>query len=185
MAASVFKGDFVSKTNPLAVRLLPKLAYQLAPAVVVTTVGVILLSSLAKAPPPAPEPAPIETAINGDAIFKAVPRELAEQDAKPAKASKPKALAVNTVAPQSRKPAPEIVAAPAQLPPVLGSEQPHVSPVAPSSNENTVMSKLLAFPTAVREMPGRAARSMSGWFTESEPPRPPAPVPTPHVQASM
>jgi len=172
----------VFKTNPLAVRLLPKLAYQLAPAVVVTTVGVILLSSLAKAPPPAPEPLPVETAINGEAIFKAVPRAQAEPDAVPAKASKPKSLAVNTVAPQSRKPAPEIVAAPAQLPTVLGSEQPHV---APSSNENTVMSKLLAFPTAVREMPGRAARSMSGWFTESEPPRPPAPVPTPHVQASM
>lgn len=173
------------KTNPLAARLFPRLAYQLVPAAIVTTVGVILLSSLAKAPPPAPEPAPIETAINGDAIFRIVPREQAEPDAKPIKASKPKAVAVNTVAPQTRKPTPEIVAAPPQVVAVLGSEPPQVSPVAPSNNENTVMNKLLAIPTTVWEMPGRAARSMSGWFAESEPPRPPAPVPTANFQASM
>lgn len=173
------------KTNSFAARLFPKLAYQLLPAAIVTTVGVILLSSLAKAPPPAPEPAPVETAINGDAIFKAVPRELAEQDAKPVKASKPKAVAVNTVAPQTRKPAPEIVAAPPQVVAVLGPEPPQVSPVAPPNNESTVMNKLLAIPTTVWEMPGRAARSMSGWFAESEPPRPPAPVPRADFRASM
>jgi len=86
------------RTNPRVSRLLPRLAYQLLPAVIVTIVGVLLLGSLAKTPDVAPETKPVETAINGEAIFKATPRETAEvkandQDTKPAKAPAPRPAA--------------------------------------------------------------------------------------------
>ena len=90
------RGTPVLRTNPLAARLLPRLLYQLVPAALVTTVGVLLLSNLAKAPDAPPAAAPVETAINAEAVFKIVPREPgadAEQDAKRAKAAPPRTAA--------------------------------------------------------------------------------------------
>ena len=51
------------RKNPLVARLLPRLVYQLVPAVLVTAVGALLLSNLGKvsATPPA---VPVETAIS-------------------------------------------------------------------------------------------------------------------------
>ncbi len=186
--------------NPLLARLFPKLAYQLVPAAVVTTVGVLLLSNLAKAPDITTDAAPVEAAINAEAVFRIVPRETAETVASPdaereakrvkAAASQPKPLPANTVTPQSRKPgdpaAPRQVASAPVAPPImLGPEQPQAVAVQPPGSENTVMSKLLSATTAVQQMPQRAARSVAGWFSESAPPRPPAPVPVQNFQASM
>ena len=202
--------------NPLVARLLPRLLYQLVPAALVTTVGVLLLSNLAKAPDTSLLPAPVETAINTEAVFKIVPREPAdaEQDAKRVKGAPsraavvPKSVASST--PPSRKAANEpatprqvsstpvssapvsstpvssaqVASVPAPLPIVQIPEQPQPAAATPDS-ENAVMSKLRTATTAVQRIPQWAARSVAGWFSAEAPPRPPAAVPVPDVQAAM
>ncbi len=179
----------VLSINPRVARLLPKLLTQLVPAALVTIVGVMLLSSLGKAPSPAPDTPPMEVAINAEAVFKMTPREAVDdrdQDAGKTAGSrpavKPKPLAANTVAPQSRKanePAPQQVAsAPAPLPIVPIPEQPRTSPAQAPKSENVVVNGLLSATATVQRIPQWAARSVAGWFTAEPPPRPPAPVPT-------
>jgi hypothetical protein len=189
----------VFRNYPLVARLLPRLLYQLVPAALVTTVGVLLLSSLAKISDAPPAAAPVETAINAEAVFKIVPREAAEEpadakpDAKRAAASRapanPKPLAAGIATPPSRKAANEpaasrqVAGVAAPLPIVQPPEQPQPAAATPDS-ENTVMSKLRSATTAVQRIPQWATRSVAGWFSaDAPPPRPPAPVPTQNFQA--
>ena len=65
----------VFRNNPFVARLLSRLVTQLVPAALVDRVGVLLLSNLAKAPDTPPVAAPVETAINAEAVFKIAPRE--------------------------------------------------------------------------------------------------------------
>jgi hypothetical protein len=188
----------VFRINPFVARLLPKLITQLVPAALVTALGVMLLSNLGKTPSAAPDTPPVEVAINADSVFKITPREPVDdrdQDvglgktagSKPA--VKPKPLAANTVAPQSRKanePAPrQVASAPAPLPIVQIPEQPQTSPARTPSSDNAIVSSLRSATTTVQRIPQWAARSVAGWFTEGAPPRPPAPVPTRNFQAAM
>jgi len=178
----------VLRNHPLAARLLPRLLYQFVPAALVTTVGVLLLSNLAKAPDTPPAAAPIETAINAEAVFKIVPREMsadAEQDSRRAKgvpprpAANPKPPAINTAAPQSRK----LASLPAPLPIVPIAEPPQPVAAAPDGG---VMSKLRSATAAVQQIPQWAGRSVAGWFAaDTPPPRPPALVPAQNFQAAM
>jgi hypothetical protein len=189
--------------HPFVARLLPRLLYQLVPAALVTTVGVLLLSNLAKVPDTPPATAAVETAINTEAVFKIVPREMsadAEQDSKPVKGA-PSRAAVNAKSPasstpQSRKPANEpatprqvsgaqIASVPPPLQIVEIPEQPQAAAAAPD-NENVVMSKLRSATTTVQRIPQWAVRSVAGWFAAADaPPRPPASVPLQNFQAAM
>jgi hypothetical protein len=181
------RGDVLLKSNPVAGRLLRRLAYQLVPAALVTTAGVVLLSNLAKAPDMGTETRPVEAAINGEAIFKVTPREPAEVQAedKPGKAAasrpaaKPKPAAAPVPAQQGRQTA----SLPAPLPIVPAPEQPPAT--AAPEPDNTVMGKLRSATATVQQIPQRAARSVAGWFSESAPPRPPAEVPARDFRASM
>ena len=100
------------RTNPFAARLFSRLVTQLVPAALVTGVGILLLSNLAKTPDTTPVAVPVETAINAEAIFKITPREPYEvppdevpavKSAAPRITAAPKQAAVNTVLPP-RKP---------------------------------------------------------------------------------
>ena len=184
----------VLRTSPIVSRLFAKLGYQLVPAAIVTTVGVLLLSNLTKMPDAVPVSAPVETAINAEAVFKIVPRETAEAPAGPtkaaaARAATPKPVAANTAAPQPRKPANE-TAPPRQTasaPPPLQIVQIPQQPQAPAtpSDDNTAMGKLRNATAAVQRIPQWTARSVASWFTADAPPRPPAPIPTQDFQAAM
>jgi hypothetical protein len=175
----------VLRNHPLA-RLLPRLVYQLVPAVLVTAVGVLLLSNFTRVPATPPAALPVETAISTEAVFRIVPREtveaLAGGDAKRAAAASQKPPA----APPARKPANEPAAprqaasAPAPLPIVQIPHEPQ--PVATADSDNAVVSKLRSASTAVQRIPQWAARSVAGWFAAEAPPRPPASVP---AQAAM
>ena len=192
------------RNHPLVARLLPRLLYQLAPAALVTTVGVLLLSNLAKVSDTPPVPAAVATAINAEAVFKIVPREPAEDataeakaDAKrlaaPRVAANPKPPVAATAAPPSRKavnePAAPHQVAVAPLPIVQIPEQPMAQiPEQPAAaapdSENTVMGRLRSASTAVQRIPQWATRSVAGWFAaDAPPPRPPDPVPAQNVQA--
>ena len=89
------------RTNPFAARLFSRLATQLVPAALVTGVGILLLSNLAKAPDATPLAAPVETAINAEAVFKITPREPeavpAVKTAAPRVNAAPKQAAASTV----------------------------------------------------------------------------------------
>jgi 2-oxoglutarate dehydrogenase complex dehydrogenase (E1) component-like enzyme len=158
--------------------------------VLVTSVGVLLLSNLAKAPDTMPAAAPVETAIETEAVFKIIPRETAEAPTAPAKtaaarAANPKPVAVSTPMPP-RKPLNEspgqVASAPAPLPIVQIPAQPQTTAAIP---DNTVMGKLRSTTAAVQRIPQWAASSVAGWFSADAPPRPPAPVPTQNFQATM
>ncbi len=69
------------RTNPFAARLFSRLVTQLVPAALVTGVGILLLSNLAKTPDTMPVAAPVEAAINAEAVFKITPREPEEAPA--------------------------------------------------------------------------------------------------------
>jgi hypothetical protein len=173
----------VLRNHPLAARLLPRLLYQLVPAALVTTVGVLLLSNLAKAPD-APAAAPATTAITAEAVFKIVPRE-PSADAKPTKAAPPRVAAnpkppsASATPPQLRK----VASLPAPLPIVPITEPPQ--PAAAAPGETGIMSTLRSATTAARQIPQWAGRSVAGWFAADAPPRPPASVPGQDVQAAM
>ena len=88
------RGTPVITQHPLAARLLPRLLYQLRARRAVTIVGILLLDNLAKVPDAPPITAPVETAINAEAVFKIMPREPsadAEQNPGRAKARPPRA----------------------------------------------------------------------------------------------
>lgn len=190
------------RNHPLVARLLPRLLYQLLPAALVATVGVLLLSNLARVSDTPPVPAAVETAINTEAVFKIIPREPVEEapaeakaDAKrlaAARAVNPKPVA-GTVAPPSRKavnePAAPRQVAVAPLPIVQIPEQPMAQiPEQPAAaapdSENTVMGRLRSASTAVQRIPQWATRSVAGWFAaDAPPPRPPEPVPAQNFQA--
>jgi hypothetical protein len=193
----LFEGTPVVRNNPLIAQLLPRLLYQLVPAALVTTVGVLLLSNLAKVSDAPPAAAPVETAINTEAVFKAVPREPSAepaQDSKSVKVAAPRAASPKPQAssPQpSRKPANEpamprqVASAPAPLPIVQIAEQPQPAAATPD-DENSVMSRLRSATTAVQRIPQWAAHSVAGWFSaDAPPPRPPASVPEQNFQAAM
>jgi hypothetical protein len=173
------------RTNPLVARLI----YQLVPAVLVTSVGVLLLSNLAKAPD-TPATAPVETAIETEAVFKIMPREVVEAPASPTKAAasraaNPKPVASLTPMPPRKPPSEspsQAAGAPAPLPTVQIPAQPQT---AAAPTDNTVMGKLRSTTAAVQRIPQWAAGSVAGWFSADAPPRPPAPVPTQNFQATM
>jgi hypothetical protein len=173
----------------------------------VTGVGVLLLSNLAKTPETAPTAAPVQPAINTEAVFTAVPREpsIAEPDTRPAKAASMRAAVTPkqppALAPLQRKldeeaattrqlaatqsTSPTAMSVPSPLPTVQVPQQPQPAAATADSNSG-VMSKLRSATAAVRKIPQWAASSVSGWFSpEAEPPRPPAAVPTQNFQASM
>lgn len=174
------------RNNPLPARLLPRLLYQLVPAVVVTAVGVVLLSNVARISDTVPVAAPIETAISTEAVFKIVPREVVPD----AKAEGPRAVAPRSASPKPsamnvptppRKPADDlrqVASAPAPLPIVPVAAEPQ------AASDNSVMGRLRSTGTAVARMPLQAAQTVTGWFAAATPPRPPAPVPQ-NFQAAM
>ena len=187
-----FRGILVLRTNPFAARLFSRLVTQLVPAALVTGVGILLLSNLAKTPDTAPVGATVETAINAEAVFKITPREpeaapavksaTARINATPKQAA---ASTVNTVLPP-RKPASErqVASVPAPLPTVQIAAQPS-APATATADDNSMMGKLRNATTTVQQIPQWTARSVAGWFSADAPPRPPAPVPTQNFQASM
>jgi hypothetical protein len=165
------------------------------PAALVTGVGILLLSNLARTPDTTPITAPVETAINAEAVFKITPREPEEaptvKSFAPRITATPKQTAVNTVLPP-RKPASErqiaiehqVASVPAPLPIVQIPAQPQVT-ASPAAEDNSVMGKLRNATATVQRIPQWTARSVAGWFSADAPPRPPAPVPTQNFQASM
>lgn len=180
------------RTSAIVARLLPRLAYQLVPAALVTTVGVLLLSNLAKAPSAAPDTAAVETPINAEAVFRIAPHEI-QADAQDQDVRRAKAAAFHTaVKLPPRKPASE-PAPPhraASVPPPLQivqiPEQPQPAIATPDS-DGSVMGKLRSATAAAQRLPHWAADSVTGWFAAASPPRPPSDVPTPpaNFQAAM
>jgi hypothetical protein len=185
----------VLRTNPFAARLFSRLVTQLVPAALVTGVGILLLSNLARTPDTTPV-TPVETAINAEAVFKITPREPDEAPAvksvAPRITAAPKQATVNTVLPP-RKPASErqvatehpVASVPAPLPIVQIPEQPQVAAAAAPSVATTMMGSLRNATASVQRIPQWAAHSVAGWFSADAPPRPPARVPTQNFQASM
>jgi hypothetical protein len=196
--AELFEGDLVFRTNPFAARLLSRLVTQLVPAAVVTGVGILMLSNLAKGPDTTPPAPSVETAINAEAVFTATPREpeapaasavpaAVTKSAAPRIVAAPKQVAgstVNTALPP-RRPAndQQVASAPAPLPTVQIPAPPQVAATAPVE-DNSMMGKLRSATATVQSIPQRTARSVAGWFAADTPPRPPASVPQ-NFQASM
>jgi len=184
----------VLRTNPFAARLFSRLVTQLVPAALVTGIGILLLSNLAKTPDTTPPAASVETAINAEAVFKITPREPEAPPPPAIKSAAPRAVAapkqtagttVNTALPPRRPVSDQQVASvPAPLPTVQIAAQPPV-PAAPTADDSSVMGKLRSATATVQRIPQWAARSVAGWFSADTPPRPPAPVPTQNYQASM
>lgn len=167
--------------------------FQLVPAVIVSAVGIVLLSSLTKSPDPAPATEPAVTVIQGEAVTRIVPRETAsaaadntdDADARRAKATAPRAAKPKTAATKEPAQPPRKLAvveptipAPAEPPPAPAAAQPSATPAAPGS-DNFIVS-------GWRRVTGAAGRLTqwvqppSEWFERSPPPRPPAPIPEPN-----
>jgi type IV secretory pathway VirB10-like protein len=182
----------VLRTNPFAARLFSRLVTQLVPAALVTGVGILLLSNLAKTPDTSPVAAPVETAINAEAVFKITPREPEEapaaKSAAPRITAAPKQTAVNTVSTvlPPRRPTSErqVASTPAPLPTVQIAAQPPAA-ATPTVEDSSVMGKLRNATATVQRIPQWTARSVAGWFSAEAPPRPPARVPAQNFQASM
>jgi hypothetical protein len=169
--------------HPFVVRL----ATQLVPAVLVTVVGVVALSNLARMPDAAPAEAPAQTAIATEAVFTAVPRESVDepaQAASPRPAGAPKGAHATPLPPRKPEIAPrQLASAPAPLPVVQPPEQPQVV-AEPAGSDRSMIGTLRSATSTVMQAPRWAARSVTGWFQESAPPRPPASVPQ-NYQAAM
>jgi hypothetical protein len=137
----------VFRTNPFATRLFSRLVTQLVPAALVTGVGILMLSNLAKAPDTTPPAPSVETAINAEAVFKITPREpeapapaAAIKSAAPRAVAAPKQVAgttVNTALPP-RRPVndQQVASAPAPLPTVQIPAQPQVTATAASDGNS-------------------------------------------------
>jgi len=175
----------VFSTNPLY----SKLIYQLAPAAVVSAVGIVLLSSLAKPVSAPPQATPVATAVKTEAVFTPTPRpaepaqrteQVAEQPAVTRSAAKPK--------PQPRKIAAAELPAPRQ-PDVEAVPLPIAPPVArpaPPATDNSMLGRLRGVTATVTGIPQRAYSKVSGWFAREQPPRPPADIPAQNlIKASM
>ncbi len=181
--------------HPHVGRLASKLAFQLAPAVIVSAVGIILLGSLAKTPDPAPVAAPAVTVIQAEATFRVIPRQTAETetdnandaDAGRAKAAaprpaKPKAATAKEPAQQQRKVAAVEPAAPApaEPPPAPAAPQPNAAntaaPPAASDGGNFIVTGWRRVTSAAERL-SQWVQPPSEWFERSPPPRPPAPIP--------
>jgi hypothetical protein len=159
-------------------KLFSKLLFQLVPAVVVTVMGVVLLSSLNEPVPPATPTAAADTAITAEAVFTPTPKAL-EPEQKVAHA-KPKPAAATTARPHkvaAGEPMPaqpaEVAAAPLPIVPVAEAPQPAAAETASSS----VMGKLRGVTASAQALPQRVYSRMASWFAPSEPLRPPADVP--------
>jgi hypothetical protein len=181
--------------HPHVGRLASKLAFQLAPAAIVSAVGIILLGSLAKAPDPAPVAAPAVTVIQAEATVRIIPRQAAgtetdnanDADARRAKAAaprpvKPKAAAAKEPAQQQRKVAAVEPATPASIepPPAPAAPQPGAAnttaPPAAADGGNFIVSGWRRVTTAAERL-SQWVQPPSEWFERSPPPRPPAPIP--------
>jgi hypothetical protein len=192
--AHCFRGILVPRTNPFSARLFSRLVTQLLPAALVTGVGIVLLSNLAKTPDTTPLAASVETAINAEAVFKITPRE--PEEAPAAKSAAPRVVAAPkqavgstvTTALPPRRPVTDkqIASAPAPLPTVQIPAPPQVAATAPAE-DHSMMGKLRSATATVQRIPQWTARSVAGWFSSADapPPRPPASVPTQNFQASM
>jgi hypothetical protein len=182
----------LSQKNPLFGRLAPRLMFQLVPAVIVSTVGIVLLSSLGKNPEPAPAAAPAVTVIQAEATVRFVPRQPADAeaewtpdpDASPAKAAAPrtampKSAAANPRAQQQRRVATvePAIPAPAEPPAAPQSNAPN-TPAAPATTggSNFLVTGWRRVTSAAERL-SRWAQPPSEWFEQSPPPRPPAPIP--------
>lgn len=175
----------VFSTNPLV----SKLVYQLAPAALVTTVGIVLLSSLARPVSAPPQATPVAAATKTEAVFTPTPRpaepaQIAEQPAAAARAAtrqKPQQRKVAAIElPASRQSA--AVAAPL---PIAPPATPQLA-AAPANNDRTVMGRLRGVTASVTSIPRRAYSKVTGWFAYEEPPRPPAEIPAQDlIKASM
>lgn len=176
------------QNNPHFGRLAPRLMFQLVPAVIVSAIGIILLGSVGKTPDPAPAAAPAETAIEGQAVFRIVPRETAsaaieradDADARRVKAAAPRPAKPKTTAAKEPVQQPHNVATaeptiPAPLEPPAAAPQPGAAP-APPSGGNFITTGWRRV-TAAAERLTQWVQPPSEWFERSPPPRPPAPIP--------
>jgi hypothetical protein len=180
----------VFSTNPLY----SKLVYQLAPAALVSAVGIVLLSSLARPVSTPPQATPVATAVKTEAVFTPTPRsaepaQLTEQAAdQPATAVAAKGAAKPK--PQPRKVAAAEAAAPRQ-PDVTAVPLPVAAPVAqaspaPPAPDRSMMARLRGVTAVVTSIPQQTYSKVTGWFAHEEPPRPPADIPAQDlIKASM
>ena len=173
-----------------------RLACQLVPAALVAAVGVHALSNLTRTSEPVTSAAPVQTAITAEAVFTATPRETAEPPAvkqaaaRPAVTTKPVTVASTAPLPPRKpvaEPAPrQVASAPAPLPTTQLVELP-IAP-APLPPDTTMIGRMWSATTSVAQLPVSAVhsvtRSVTGWFQDSLPPRPPAAVPQ-NFQAEM
>jgi len=161
-----------------------RLALQLAPAVLVSGVGVALLSQIAT-PSQAPAPqAPADVAITAEAVFTATPRKgVKAETTRHADAGTPQA------ARPAVKPKPQAIPAPVPLPPRLAliteplppappaEATPAAPPPAQAPAGNALTERLRRATAALERIP-QWARSLTEWGPEPAPPRPPAPIPS-------
>jgi hypothetical protein len=173
------QGAVVVRTHPLVFKLLT----QLAPAALVTGLGIAMLSNLSKPADPV-LPAATEPAIIADAVFTPLPPAAAKGHTDSADAAQQSGTAAAPRTAAKPKPA---ATAPATPPKVAAYESaPAREPIAPplqivppeaERTDNTMMGRLRGMGTAVRQMPQRAYATVTDWFSEHPPPRPPEPVP--------
>jgi hypothetical protein len=175
-------------------RLAPRLMFQLVPAVIVSTVGIVLLSSLARNPDPAPATAPAVTPIQAEAVIRIIPRETASAEADKAddanarrvkatapRTAKPKTAAAKEPAQQQRNVAAAEPAVPAPAePPAAPAPQPGAASAAAApaaaGSDNFIVTGWRRVTSAAERL-SQWAQPPSEWFERSPPPRPPAPIP--------
>jgi hypothetical protein len=167
------------------------------PAVVVSTAGVLLLSNIGSEPAGVTPPAAVDQAITAEMVFTPTPHPAVEATHTLAPQAKPKPHAVRKVATAELVPTrqegyqeshqDEVAAAPLSITPQPESP----ATVAAASGGNPVMAKMLmaklrSARNTILTMPQRAYSRMTGWFSDGEPPRPPADVPVQNLlNASM
>jgi hypothetical protein len=168
--------------------LYSKVLYQLAPAALVSAVGIALLSSLAQPVAAPPQAAPVNLAVRTEAVFTPTPKVVAAPQAveEPAVAAahpvakpKPQSKVATTETPLPRQPA--VVADPLPITPPV-AEQPVV---LPAPEQKGVMARLRGIGSTVARVPQQTYSTVTGWFSRDEPPRPPAEVPQQDFIASM
>ena len=163
----------VFRTYPLLFKLLT----QLAPAVVVTAVGILMLSNLSKPVDVAPSE-PAAAAIATEGVFTPAPPRAAEARAEDREQSQTKPPAARAAAKPKATTAPARKLASIESAPLPEAVAPPLQIVPPEPPRDTsVMGRLRGVGTAVRQMPQRAYATVTGWFVEEAPPRPPEPVP--------
>lgn len=175
------EGDRVPGTSPL----FAKLAYQLLPAVALAAVGVVTLGHLSRPVSAPPTAAPVEAAVDAEAVFTSTPRQPTEEP-KPSVATrtvnKPKPVAASTTPTRKPEAAPTHqaeIGAPLSI--VPSAEQTQVAAV--EASDTSVMGKVRSIGTTVQQLPQRTYSTVTSWFSSSTqpasnaPPRPPADIP--------